>query len=41
MITEQLDSAGINLTSDEHIIVEINPSDDYVVDAKHQALVLS
>jgi len=41
MIKEQLDSAGINLTSDEHIIVEINPADDYVVDAKHQALVLS
>ncbi|MBT3299549.1 MAG: potassium channel protein [Candidatus Marinimicrobia bacterium] len=41
MITEQLDSAGINLNSDEHIAVEINPADDYIVDAKHQALVLS
>ena len=40
MITEQLDSAGIALSSDEHVIVEINPSDDYVIDDKHKALVL-
>ena len=40
MITEQLDSAGIKLSSDEHVIVEINPSDNYVVDNKHRALVL-
>ena len=40
MITEQLDDAGINLTSDEHVIVEINPQDDYVIDEKHSALVL-
>ena len=40
MIKEQLDGAGINLTSDEHVIVEINPPDDYVIDAKHSALVL-
>jgi len=40
MITEQLDDAGINLTSDEHVIVEINPQDDYLIDEKHSALVL-
>ena len=34
------DSAGIALSSDEHVIVEINPSDDYVIDDKHKALVL-
>ena len=40
MIKEQLDGAGINLTSDEHVIVEINPADDYRIDEKHSALVL-
>ena len=40
MIKEQLDSAGIKLSSDEHVIVEINPDDEYVIDAKHKALVL-
>ncbi|MGY8783104.1 MAG: hypothetical protein ACKVHA_06810, partial [Fidelibacterota bacterium] len=40
MIKEQLDGAGINLTSDEHVVVEINPEDDYVIDKKHSALVL-
>ena len=40
MITEQLDSAGIKLSSDEHVIVKINPSDNYVIDNKHKALVL-
>ena len=40
MIKEQLDGAGINLTSDEHVIVEINPPDDYKIDQKHSALVL-
>ena len=40
MIKEQLDGAGINLTSDEHVIVEINPPDDYKIDRKHSALVL-
>ena len=40
MIKEQLDGAGINLTSDEHVIVEINPADDYKIDEKHSALVL-
>jgi len=40
MIKEQLDSAGIKLSSDEHVIVEINPNDNYVIDAKHRALVL-
>ena len=40
MIKEQLDGAGINLTSDEHVIVEINPPDDYKIDEKHSALVL-
>ena len=40
MIKEQLDSAGIKLSSDEHVIVEINPDDEYIVDGKHKALVL-
>ena len=40
MIKEQLDGPGINLTSDEHVVVEINPPDDYKVDGKHSALVL-
>ena len=40
MITEQLEGAGIKLSSDEHVVVEINPPDDYVIDDKHKALVL-
>tara|TARA_B110000444_G_C18826808_1_gene590808 strand:- start:531 stop:1898 length:1368 start_codon:yes stop_codon:yes gene_type:complete len=40
MIKEQLDGAGIKLSSDEHVVVEINPDDDYKVDEKHKALVL-
>ena len=40
MIKEQLDRAGIKLSSDEHVIVEINPDDEYVIDGKHKALVL-
>jgi len=40
MIKEQLDGAGIKLSSDEHVVVEINPSDDYIIDDKHRALVL-
>ena len=38
MIKEQLDGAGIKLTSDEHVVVEINPPDDYKIDGKHSAL---
>ena len=40
MIKEQLDGAGISLSSDEHVVVEINPKDDYIIDDKHSALVL-
>tara|TARA_B100000941_G_C28489140_1_gene546800 strand:- start:263 stop:1630 length:1368 start_codon:yes stop_codon:yes gene_type:complete len=40
MITEQLEGAGIKLSSDEHVVVEINPPDDYKIDDKHRALVL-
>lgn len=40
MIKEQLEGAGVNLTSDEHVVVEINPNDDYIIDEKHSALVL-
>jgi hypothetical protein len=40
MIKEQLDGAGISLTNDEHVMVEINPKDDYIIDEKHRALVL-
>ena len=31
---------GISLSSDEHVVVEINPKDDYIIDEKHSALVL-
>ena len=40
MITDQLEGAGIKLSSDEHIAVELNPSDDYQVDQKHSAIIL-
>jgi len=40
MIKEQLEGAGVNLTSDEHVVVEINPPDNYTIDEKHSALVL-
>jgi len=40
MIKEQLDGAGISLSSDEHVVVTINPPDDYTIDGKHSALVL-
>ena len=40
MIKEQLDGAGVSLTSDEHVVVEINPPDSYVIDEKHRALIL-
>ena len=40
MIKEQLDGAGISLSNDEHVMVEINPKDDYIIDEKHRALVL-
>ena len=40
MIKEQLDGAGIKLSSDEHVMVEINPDDEYIIDGKHKALVL-
>ncbi len=31
---------GIKLSNDEHVIVEVNPDDEYVIDGKHKALVL-
>ena len=40
MIKEQLDGAGLKLSSDDHVIVEIYPDDEYVIDGKHKALVL-
>ena len=40
MITEQIDNAGIKLSSDENIIVKINPNNDYDIDDKHKAIII-
>ena len=40
MITEQIDNAGIKLSSDENIIVKINPDNDYTINNKHKAIVI-
>ncbi len=40
MITDQLEVAGIKLSSDEFIAVELNPADDYQIDKKHSAIIL-
>ena len=40
MITEQLEGAGVKLSSDEHVVVELNQPDTYKIDDKHSALVL-
>ena len=40
MITEQLEGAGVKLSNDEHVVVELNPPDTYKIDDKHSALVL-
>ena len=40
MITEQIDNAGIKLSSDENIVVKINPENTYRVNNKHKAIIL-
>ena len=40
MITEQIDNAGIKLSSDENIIVKINPDNDYAINNKHKAIII-
>ena len=40
MITEQIDNAGIKLSSDENIIVKINPKNDYSINSKHKAIII-
>lgn len=40
MINEQLEQSGVSLSTDEKIVIQVNPDDSYVVDAKHRALVL-
>lgn len=40
MINEQLEQSGVSLSTDEKVVIQINPDDSYVVDAKHRALVL-
>jgi|GEM_PF-140284 voltage-gated potassium channel len=40
MINEQLEQSGVSLSTDEKVVVQVNPDDSYVVDSKHRALVL-
>ena len=40
MINEQLEQSGVSLSTDEKVVIQVNPDDSYVVDAKHRALVL-
>ena len=40
MITEQIDNAGIKLSSDENIVVKINPNNDYSINNKHKAIII-
>ena len=40
MITEQIDNAGIKLSSDENIVVKINPANDYTINNKHKAIII-
>jgi voltage-gated potassium channel len=40
-IQQQVQAAGISLSTDEHIAVRLNPPFDYVIGAKHTALVMT
>ncbi|MGH2519447.1 MAG: hypothetical protein ACRDF8_06580, partial [Chloroflexota bacterium] len=40
-IRQQVESAGINMSTDEHIAVRLNPAPDYVIGPNHSALVMS
>ena len=40
-IQQQVQAAGISMSTDEHIAVRLNPPLDYVIGAKHTALVMT
>jgi voltage-gated potassium channel len=40
-IQQQVQAAGISMSTDERIAVRLNPAQDYVIGAKHTALVMS
>jgi hypothetical protein len=40
-IQQQVQAAGISMSTDERIVVRLNPPPDYVIGAKHSALVVT
>src|SRR5579883_112147 len=40
-IQQQVQAAGISMSTDERIVVRLNPTQDYIVGAKHTALVMT
>jgi voltage-gated potassium channel len=40
-IQQQVQAAGISMSTDEHVVVRLNPPPDYVIGAKHSALVVT
>ena len=40
-IQQQVQAAGISMSTDERIVVRLNPPSDYVIGAKHAALVMT
>jgi len=40
-IQQQVQAAGISMSTDEHVSVRLNPPQDYVIGAKHSALVMT
>jgi voltage-gated potassium channel len=40
-IQQQVQAAGISMSTDERIVVRLNPPQDYVIGAKHSALVMT
>src|SRR5262249_41534460 len=40
-IQQQVQAAGISMSTDERIVVRLNPAQDYVVGTKHTALVMT
>src|SRR5579884_3993976 len=40
-IQQQVQAAGISMSTDERIVVRLNPPSDYVIGAKHTALVMT
>ncbi len=39
-IRQQVESAGINMSTDEHIAVRLNPAPDYIIGPNHSAIVM-